>query len=315
MGYRLRMFERRTIYFITSRTHQARFALRPSKELNAILAGVLGRCLWRYPSIKLHFFLGMSNHIHMGISTSDPAAISAFAREFFGQVADRINRHLGREGRLWSRRYTCTPCVDDGAALDRLLYTLLNPVRALLVPTVAEWPGLSTFHEAMGGGGRKGRWLDYGAMRAAMRRGERVKERDHEIEYSIDVHPLPALEGLEPAARAAFLRERIELGEREIAAEAKASGRRFLGARAVAQVNPEARPAAPKRSPEPLCHATTRDGFRDFRDRYRAFCEQYRRAAGVIRSAVYAEPFPPFATLPPYCNEQPSVRNHPPPER
>ena len=53
-----------TTFEVTTRTLQGRLLLRPSKELNRIILGILGKALERYP-VLLHLVVVVSNHIHL----------------------------------------------------------------------------------------------------------------------------------------------------------------------------------------------------------------------------------------------------------
>ncbi|MEE8367729.1 MAG: hypothetical protein V3S30_05385 [Thermoanaerobaculia bacterium] len=49
------------LFEVTTRTVQGRFLLKPSKELNTIILGVLGRVQQLYP-VEIHAFTFLSNH-------------------------------------------------------------------------------------------------------------------------------------------------------------------------------------------------------------------------------------------------------------
>lgn len=52
----LRRFEPGQLYFVTNRTQQARYLLRPGIEENEVVASCLAAATERYPGVRLHAF-------------------------------------------------------------------------------------------------------------------------------------------------------------------------------------------------------------------------------------------------------------------
>ena len=63
------MFERDKLYFITNRTLQGRFLLKPSPYVNNLIGGVLARAL-RLFNVQLYAFVFASNHFHMVVKAA-----------------------------------------------------------------------------------------------------------------------------------------------------------------------------------------------------------------------------------------------------
>ncbi len=97
MGRRLRFIPTGgSLVEVTSRTLQGRHLLRPSRKLNRMILGVLGRAQRKYP-VDVHAFAFLSNHYHLLLSVPDAKRLAEFM--------NFLNGNLAREaGRLQSAR-------------------------------------------------------------------------------------------------------------------------------------------------------------------------------------------------------------------
>jgi len=71
---------------VTCRTVHGRFLLRPSRRLNEIILGLLGRATSRY-SVGLQAFVVLSNYYHLLLSVPDAQRLAAFMDYFIGNLA------------------------------------------------------------------------------------------------------------------------------------------------------------------------------------------------------------------------------------
>jgi len=131
-------------YLITRRTTQRQFLLKPSALTNQIFLYCLAVAAQR-TGVLLHAVCVLSNHYHL--VASDP-----FGRipEFYGWlhefVAKALNASYGRWENVWASSETSrVRLVDSAAVLDKLVYTLANPVEAALVSHGSQWPGVRLF--------------------------------------------------------------------------------------------------------------------------------------------------------------------------
>lgn len=142
MPRQLRHFVPGRYFFITNRTLEERYWLRPDPITNRACAHALSVAVRKYPNIKLIAFVVMSNHFHLVIQASESDSVSDFVGLFQARLARQVNRRLERNGPVWQRRFSAIPIVDDAALEERVEYTVLNPVRAGLVRDIDQWPGL-----------------------------------------------------------------------------------------------------------------------------------------------------------------------------
>ena len=128
---------------VTRRTVERKFLLRPSEEVCAIFRYLIALLAARH-GVAVHAFVVLSNHLHL-LKTDGQAEMPAFMRDLLAQATRRLNCVLDREGPLWdSRRYSSVEVHGEGAAWDKLVYVMTNPVKHGLVSRPEDWPGLIT---------------------------------------------------------------------------------------------------------------------------------------------------------------------------
>ena len=140
-----------TRYLITRRCTQRQFWLRPSALTNQILAYCLA---WAasVTGVKIHAFCAMSNHWHIVITDVD-GRLPEFLHMVHLYAAKCLNASYGRWENLWaSEPPSAVRLENDEDVLDKIAYTLANPVSGGLVLNGEQWPGLRTPPRAVVGG-------------------------------------------------------------------------------------------------------------------------------------------------------------------
>ena len=98
--------------------------------------------LWRAASDNLwivYVVCLMTNHYHL-VAEGRRELISLGMHRLNGLYAQSFNAKYGRTGHLWGDRFALWQVRDDEHLEAACRYVLLNPVRAGLCPTSAEWP-------------------------------------------------------------------------------------------------------------------------------------------------------------------------------
>jgi putative transposase len=80
----------------------------------------------------------MTNHYHLVVETAAPN-ISAGMHRLNGAYARWFNRRHGHSGHLFQDRFYSGVIDEEGQLLETCRYILLNPVRAGIVRTPADW--------------------------------------------------------------------------------------------------------------------------------------------------------------------------------
>lgn len=124
------------VYHITSRGNEQRPIFRDDfdrQQFVDIFAEVVQRFRWH-----VYAWVQMGNHYHLFVMT--PEANLARGMHRLNQLyAQYFNRRHHRVGHLFQGRYKALLVEKSDYFLEVLRYVVLNPVRAGLVPTAADW--------------------------------------------------------------------------------------------------------------------------------------------------------------------------------
>jgi len=294
VGRPIRLFQPEGCYFVTARCFQARLLLRPSAETNELVGGTLARAVQLY-GIELFGFVVASNHLHLLVRASK-GNLPSFMQYLLSNVAKKVGRLVSWRGGLWERRYSAEPVIDDEALVGRLRYILSHGVKEGLVRRCSEWPGLSCLSQLLGDAVRRFRWFDWTARwKSASRKLEsRLLDERWARPVQLELRPLPCWEHLSRSQRRACVSELVE----SIEQHGSLSRDKVLGRMQVMRQEPHRRPRGVKRTPRPLCHASTRKGWEGFRELYRAFAASFGEASRHWRAGHLRARFPPFAIRP-----------------
>lgn len=116
---------------------------RPDERTKRIFVYALGVAARRF-RIDVHGFCLMSTHSHI-VLTDTFGTLPAFLQWFHRVVALAMKVHRRWEGSVWDAGKTSAVRLDTrNAFIDKLAYTLANPVAAGLVSTSRAWPGART---------------------------------------------------------------------------------------------------------------------------------------------------------------------------
>ena len=131
-------------YKITRRCLERRFFLTPdAPKVRHIIGYLLGYCLDKY-GLKLHAACFMGNHYHLDV-TDVRGNFPKFKSTFNGLLSRHLNAHRGRFDKFWSADRPCdVELVSPADVLNRMSYTIANPVTSYLVPKSGRWPGMTT---------------------------------------------------------------------------------------------------------------------------------------------------------------------------
>jgi putative transposase len=126
------------VYFLTFCTHNRR-ALSPGSR-----SIVLETCLFGNGKLfQLHTAVVMPDHVHLLltplIDEQGPISIPEIMQAIKGTLAHRINKYLGRKGRVWQDESFDRAMREVEDVGGKIEYILGNPVRAGLVMNPLEY--------------------------------------------------------------------------------------------------------------------------------------------------------------------------------
>ena len=263
------------VVFSTRRVHKRQLLLRPSQRLNQAILYIVA-VLARRHGIRLHAFCVMGNHTH-DVATDPYGRIVEFQRDCHALMARVINAMHGDFESLWSREPTCRlECLEPDDVLDKIAYTMANPVSAGLVAHGHNWPGVRCA------------W----PMKPRTVRRPPGFFRDEESggqwpeEVTLEFYPPQSADAASEDDLAAQVRGAIEEHEDKARAKAKAARRSFLGRAGVLRQSRYAYPATSEerftRRPTIACRSKWARIERLQRDR--AWLELYEAAKERVRA-------------------------------
>ena len=100
---------------VACRTIHSRFLLRPGRELDEIIVGVLGRAQRLY-KMRICGYMFASSHYHLLLDVDDARQLSQFMCYVGSNVAREAGRLYRWPEKFWSRRYRAIVVSgEDGA--------------------------------------------------------------------------------------------------------------------------------------------------------------------------------------------------------
>ncbi len=99
----------------------------------------------------IHAYVLMTNHVHLLMTPSEPDSISKVMQSVGRQYVQYINWSYKRTGTLWEGRYKASPIESERYLLTCYRYIELNPVRAGMVASPADYAWSSYRHNAFPG--------------------------------------------------------------------------------------------------------------------------------------------------------------------
>lgn len=258
-------------WFVTTRCLGACYRLRPDSVRSEAFGFYLGKALAAYPGIRLFAVVQMSNHFHL-VLRDDNGDLADFMNRFESPLAKFINRLDSYRGPLYEDRYCPIRVLDEAAVLERIAYSIANPVAANLVAQPSQWPGvLGWFGDGRGPRLYTKRYAD-GRIESACIEFEAMTE---------DAGDLLRL----------LLQDKIKQ------AHLKAKGKP-LGARRLMRQDPFASPEAPKRGRAPLCFASDPALASTYAAEVKRLEEVYDEVSARYRAGEVDVEFPPWTFRP-----------------
>lgn len=218
-------------YLITRRVLRRHLLLRPDAAINQLLVYSLAVSAFRF-GVQVHAVCAMSTHLHLVVT--DTAGVLPRFLHFFHRIVALGTKVLRAwEGPVWDHDQTSVVRLWTRAAVvEKIAYTMSNPVVAGLVRRASEWPGVKASVAGVG----------HGALHA--RRPTIYFDPTNPGWPAEATLPLTLPPVVEPGNEAAFGRELLdELDRLEESArsEVQRRGQRFLGAERVCRVSPSHR--------------------------------------------------------------------------
>ena len=295
-------------FHVISRVFQGRYLLRPGRQLNRIIGGVIGRAQHVFPSIKLFANAFLSNHMHLMLQGPAPDVAA-----FVGFVKREISRRWGAHpdinwpGTMW-HGYIATALPSPQSQIACFKYVLSQGVKEGLVAKPQLWPGIHSAKQLLSGANLTGEWLDATAYAVARDRERRkvhpkpvLKARFYRTYEAVHTQIAP-WSNLSPEEYRDRIRALCDEIERE--AEKARGGRPPVGTKAVMEMPLETRSELPTQPwimgrRRMICWAQgATEEARAYVDRHWTFQQAFRTASLSYLAGDRGVAFPAEAFLP-----------------
>lgn len=293
-----RQIHRGQLCFVTVRAVNRSYRFVPKRTVREVIAYCLAVTLDKYRGrIAMHEYLWMSNHFHL-VLTDRGACLPRFMEELDSLLSRSLNALRGMTGTNIEKGYNLVAVTGESKLIEHCVYTLANPCSAHLVVRARHWKGVSSLKLEYGvplvvcrpGCGLWTRLVarprgdaSLDAADAASRKCRGRSKLPDTVALMIE---RPAvMEHLSDVELRLYIRERLDLRERELIQERRCQGRRVLGWKEVVAKDFLDMP----RKPEERCRlapsysADTREALADAAEHRRCFLDAYYEA---LRSFV-----------------------------
>ena len=304
MGMLPRWLKADTAYAQTQRTVDRQFLFAPSPAMRNIIGASAARAQMTHP-VLIYWAEFNTNHEHSGIAAISDAPehlenLVLFKKTFHRILAEELNRHLGREGAVFSSPPRSAECLDDASLEQQFFYALTNPAKDGLVDTMAEWDGFSSFKVLAHGQEESFTYIDRTAWHRKGGKRKNLPLQQFSKTARIVYTPLPAHAEMKPHARQAHIRREVKKLEAKFRKEREAEGRKVMGPKRLARLDPRSRPQTQRsRTRMPLCHASTPEKAAEYKEALKEYLNAYRIASVAYRAGAFDTEFPPGAMRPP----------------
>jgi REP element-mobilizing transposase RayT len=208
-------------YLVTRRCTQRQFLLLPSRRNVQIFTYCLALAAAR-TGVIVHAIVVIGNHYH-AVITDPEARLSEFLAYLHKYVAKAINAGMGRWENLWASEKPSAVLLSDAQdVIDKIVYTVCNPVAAGLVAKADQWPGLVAYLP--------------GTILKVDRPTVYFKEDGTMPKSaSVTIEKPPQLARFSDGLWAELIQKEVEQKQRQIQEGMEKAGRSFMGAKKVLQ--------------------------------------------------------------------------------
>lgn len=269
-----------SVYLVTRRVSRRKFLLKPSSEINKNIEFLLASVAKR-TGVQIHAVTVLSNHWHCVVS--DPEGrIPDFLRDVHALIARYVNSARNRKENLWSSEQTSLVRLEGPEdILDKIVYTMANPVSSRLVARGNLWPGLRTC---------------WPAARETLKRPSRFFRSSGPTpeEAQLELIRPPGFDHISNRELAALIDGAIERAEEKLRKYFEVSGKRFVGRRQILRQRPGDSPRSPGKPSGIAPRIAAKDRCRraEALRRFQEFVSSYREAYRQWRRGVMNALFP-----------------------
>jgi REP element-mobilizing transposase RayT len=287
-----RNIEPHSLVEVSCRAIASRFLLKPSREVNELIAGILARAARLYP-VEVVAFTFLSSHYHGLLFVESPERLAEFMRYLNSNLALEMGRAHDWQCRFWGDRYSAIPVSnEEQAQVRRMKYILAAGAKEQLVARVTDWPGVHCARQLLTDTPLEGIWIDRTFEYRQRRSGKKVDPDKVRTIETLKFSRLPCWKHLTPESYRQRISELVEAIEEEARAVRLALGTKVVGKKAILQMSPHYAPGKQKRSRKPLFFAASKETRQRMYESFKAFLAAYTEASARLRDGHLDAVFP-----------------------
>lgn len=244
-------------------------------------------------NVEVHAFCVLSNHFHL-VVTDQEGHLPRFMHWLNMHVSKALNVEYDRGESFWSSApYSAVHLVNREDVLDKIVYTITNPVSSWLVARAERWPGLISLPEDLAS-------RNYRAIRPS-RFFRKNGPCPQQLPLTLEKPPSFADTSLEEFQK--LVAEHVASRELQLVQERRSAGKGFLGRKKLHQQRRTDTPASSPNMKRQRAGITPRVACKDKWRRIErlrrlvGFRDAHRIALAAWRSGSRSVRFPPGTYL------------------
>ena len=294
MGYALRDRDPSVYFFITIRTEEQRFYMRPSKDVNKTIGGVIARYQEIF-GVEIIAYCVMSNHIHL-LVRAPRGNLDEFMECVDREVARRINFKNRRLGKFWSKRYKPQAILTDKDLTEAFVYVVTNPVKHGAATHPSLWPGLCSYQQNLSEKPKTYSFHHYSA----------ADYQEAVTNHQLTISPFPLFKDMPKLERIKATEALIDARATFYQDDRKANGLGFLPLEKVKAIDPYYSPKERVRSSTGSCYSKDPEIIKEHRKAERERRTSYDLASMRFRLGEWTVEFPIY-TFKPTLHRKPRI--------
>ena len=310
--------------FVTRRFRNSELLYKNNSPLEKRVLGSFGKYVHKFEA-KVFALTLFGSHDHPFMEFK-PGTKSSFFRDFGARTAEAVKKFVpgyGTGGVFESRPREQAVTPDHASHLDRLMYTIMQPILAGFCKNLSDYNGFNSFQYILSGKPLKVEFFRGSDYTRAKLRNKNANPKDYTEYYDIYFARIPGCEHMSQKEYRAYLLDAYEERRKRIIAEFDAKGHVWLdevkpkpekpkgssSAKSVLEDDenetetPRDKAKNPKRSERyskrPLVLSVCSLAREEFLNWYFTILTRYKKASRAYLDGDPLAPFPPGTIKPP----------------
>jgi hypothetical protein len=238
-----------TSSFVTRRFRNSQLCYCNNKKLEGRVLGSLGKYIHKYKA-EIYAFTIFGSHDHKMIDFY-PKSKSNFLRDFGARTAEAVKKYVPEFGTgsvMESRAKEQAVTDDTESHLDRLMYTVMQPILAGLCKNLSDYPGFNSFSYILSGKPLEVEFLKGSEYSRAKKKNPDVDPSKFVEKYVIKFKRLPGYENMSQSEYRSMLLKEYERRRLIVIEELEKKGHKWPAVESLRRTLSSDRAKNPKRS-------------------------------------------------------------------